>query len=107
MSKDVRYFETLVEGLIDQDYPSEAALVFEGDAAYCLLRRDGRGQGNYTALLGISQAQFTKWAWNDLGVPIGGPQMIQLSDGRLVAAVRLYAIKAQTTICWSTPRPAS
>src|SRR5262245_34236518 len=41
-SKDGKSFDTLVKPLFDKGYPNETSLVFDGDMAYCLLRRDGK-----------------------------------------------------------------
>jgi hypothetical protein len=103
-SKDGKTFETLVERLYDVGYPNETSIVFEGDTAYCLLRRDGQTKESRTGLLGVSQAPFTQWEWKDLGTQIGGPHMIRLPDGRYVAAVRLYDNKVRTSLCWLDPQ---
>lgn len=104
ISKDGKKFETLVERLYDKGYPNETGLVFVGDTAYCLLRRDGTGQGNNSGLIGIAQPPYIRWEWKDLRVQIGGPQMIQLPDGRFVGAVRLYDKKIRTSLCWIDPK---
>jgi hypothetical protein len=96
-SKDGKKFDTLVKRLHDKGYPNETSLVFEGERCYCLLRRDGEGANG---LLGVSQAPYTKWEWEDLGLRIGGPHLIRLPDGRYVAAVRLYAGGVRTSLCW-------
>ncbi|MCS6865046.1 MAG: hypothetical protein NZS48_08280, partial [Gemmata sp.] len=96
-------FDRLVERLFDKGYPNETSIVFVGDTAYCLLRRDGEGAGNETAMLGIAQAPFTKWEWKDLGVRIGGPHMIRLPDGQFIAAVRLYDKNVRTSLCRLDP----
>lgn len=104
VSNDGKNFETLVEDMGITDYPNETAMVFSGDTAYCLLRRDGEQK---SGLLGISLPPYTGWKWKDMGVRIGGPQMIQLPDGRLLAAVRLYGGEgwhpARTSLCWVDP----
>lgn len=103
-SKDGKQFKTLVERLFDKGYPNETGLVFVGDTAYCLLRRDGSGGENNSGLIGMAQAPYTEWEWKDLRVPIGGPQMIQLPDGRFVGAVRLlHDKKLRTSLCWIDP----
>jgi len=103
-STDGKTFETLVENLNIDGYPNETSIVFKGDTAFCLLRRDGE---NKTGLLGISVPPYLKWEWKDLGVRIGGPQMILLPDGRFLAAVRLYKTDswhpARTSLCWFDP----
>ena len=85
-SEDGKHFETVVERLFDVGYPNETSIVIEGDTAYCLLRRDGNPN---CGLLGVARAPYDKWEWKDVGMQIGGPHMIQLPDGRFVAAVRL------------------
>jgi hypothetical protein len=100
-SIDGRAFETLVPRLFDEGSPNESALVFlPGDSALCLLRRDGT---NGTGLLGRAQMPYTNWVWQDLGVKIGGPNMIRLHDGRLLAAVRLYDGAVRTSLAWVDP----
>jgi hypothetical protein len=100
-SKDGCSFERLNARLTDDGYPNETALVFlPDDTCLCLLRRD---RGSATALLGSSRPPYTDWKWKDLGRRIGGPQLIRLSDGRLVAAVRLYDGKQRTSLCFVDP----
>ena len=100
-SADGMKFDRLVDRLYDAGYPNETSLLFDGDTAYCLLRRDGTpGSG----LLGVSQPPYAKWEWKDTGVNLGGPHMIRLPDGRLAAAVRLYAGGTRTSLCWIDPR---
>lgn len=103
VSKDGKKFDTLVERLSDVGYPNETSIVFDGDTAYCLLRRDGQGSANNTGMIGIAKAPFTQWEWKDLRVPIGGPHLIQLPDGRLLAAVRLLDKSVRTSLCWIDP----
>lgn len=100
-SSDGRKFNTLVERLYDDGYPNESSLVFAGDTCYCLLRRDGKPSN--TGLLGAAAPPYTKWEWKDLGVRLGGPQMIRLPDGRLLAAVRLYDAPVRTSLGWIDP----
>jgi hypothetical protein len=100
-SKDGKTFDTLVERLFDVGYPNETSIVFDGDTAYCLLRRDHKPDNG---LLGESQPPYTQWNWKDLGQKIGGPHMIRLPDGRYVAAVRLYDGTVRTSLVWIDPR---
>jgi hypothetical protein len=91
----------LVPTLFDQTHPNETALVFRpDDTCLCLLRRDGKpGSGE----LGVARPPYVNWEWKDLGVAIGGPQMIRLPDSRLVAAARLYDGAVRTSLLWLDP----
>ena len=107
-SKDGRNFEVLVK---DADFfpfvpgASEATLRFRADdTALCLLRlNDMPGAKTVNAHLGISRPPYARWQWKDLGAKIGGPNMLQLPDGRFVAAVRLYDKRVRTALCWLDP----
>jgi hypothetical protein len=103
-SNDGKSFETLVADLGIDSYPNETSIEFKGDTAFCLLRRDGEIK---TGLLGTALPPYTNWEWKDLGVRIGGPDMILLHDGRFVAAVRLYETDnwhpARTSLCQINP----
>jgi len=98
-SEDGQRFEVLVDRLLEEEYPNETSMVFlEDDTCLCLLRRQGTG------MLGEAKPPYTEWTWKDLGVPIGGPHMIRIPDGRFVAAVRLYDGKTRTGLCWIDPQ---
>lgn len=99
-SADGRRFDLLGARPDVAGFPNEASLVFVDDVAYCLLRRDGEPN---TALLGTARKPYESWTWRDLGVRIGGPNVIRLPDGRLLAAVRLYDGKQRTALAWLDP----
>ena len=84
-SKDGRQFDKLVPRIsIDDTYLNETQMAFlPDDTALCLLRRDPD-----TGMLGSARPPYTEWEWEDLGVRMGGPAMLRLPDGRLVACVR-------------------
>ena len=103
-SADGRTFTPLVPRLFeaatpsDTGYPNEATLRFLPDGrCLCLLRRDGSPN---TAQLGTAAAPYTEWTWKDLGVRVGGPNVIRLPDGRLVAVTRRYEGGARTSVQW-------
>ena len=101
-SSDGKTFETLIKNVdVEGTYPNETSIVFlPDDTAYCLLRHDGKpNEGN----LGTSKPPYTQWNWKSLGVRLGGPDMIQLPDGRFVAVVRLYDSPVRTSLCWLDP----
>jgi hypothetical protein len=102
VGNDGRAFKTLVSRLFEEGYPNETSIVFQPDeTALCLLRRDG--DNNATGKLGVARPPYTTWEWKDVGVKIGGPHMIRLPDGRLVAAARLYDGTVRTSLGWIDP----
>ena len=101
-SSDGKSFDTLIEQVaVEATYPNETSMVFlPDDTCYCLLRQDGQPN---SGLLGTSRPPYGEWNWKTLGVRIGGPHMIRLPDGRLVAVVRLYDSPVRTSLCWLEP----
>ncbi|MGW5561187.1 exo-alpha-sialidase [Micromonospora sp. NPDC003944] len=92
-----QWVPTLFEG----GYPNESGLVFAPDGtAYCLLRRDGT---DASAQLGQAGPPYREWTWTDLGVQVGGPTLLRLPDGRLLAGVRLHDGEVRTAVCLVDP----
>lgn len=97
-SSDGRDWQTLVPEWFSEGYANESSIVFlPDDSACCLLRRDGEKN---SAQLGSAASPYTNWTWRDLGRNIGGPHMLRLPDGRMVAAGRLYDGKVRTALLW-------
>ncbi len=91
-------YETVAPKLLPDGYPNESSILFDADGtAHCLLRRD---EADKEGMFGVSKPPYKEWAWRKLGARIGGPHMIRLADGRLLAAVRLYDGKTRTSLCW-------
>jgi hypothetical protein len=100
-STDGKTFETWVPELFTGGYPNESSLLFQKDGTcLCLLRRDGTASSGQ---LGTSKPPYKTWTWQDLSLRIGGPQLIELPDGRVVAATRLYDGKVRTAVCTLDP----
>ncbi len=103
-SDDGRNFETLVKRVPAPNGCGEDTILFRNDgSALCLLRHE---TGNKLAQLGTAKPPFTDWTWRDLNLRIGGPNMIQLSDGRILAATRLYDGGTRTSLSWLDPKNA-
>ncbi|QDT11746.1 exo-alpha-sialidase [Stieleria marina] len=98
-SADGKSFERLIAKVnVEGTYPNETSMAFlDDDTAYCLLRQDGEPKQGY---LGKSRPPYKQWHWTKLNIRIGGPDMIQLPDDRIMAAVRLYDKPVRTSLCW-------
>jgi len=103
---DGRDFTVLVPNMLpNQGYVNETAVLFLPDeTALCLIRRDGRLN---EALLGTASAPYTDWTFQTLGTQVGGPQMLQLPDGRIIVAGRRYPGGAKTQLWWLDPATAT
>ena len=104
-STDGKQFDTLVDRMYanpDEGHGTEHDFVFfPDDTAFCLLRRDAQTVvGHDYAMLGTAQPPYTGWKWKKMNVKIGGPEMIGLPDGRLLACVRRYVNDLQWYPCW-------
>ena len=97
-TRDGESWKTLADDLFPGGtYANETSLVFAPDGTcLCLLRRDSHTR---TAQLGTARSPYTTWTWQDLGVQIGGPKMVLLPDGRLLATVRLHDRRVRTGLC--------
>jgi hypothetical protein len=69
--------------------PNEATVRFlaNGDGVI-LLRRETKDK---EAWIGVSKAPYTDWKWQSAGMFVGGPNFIQLPNGKLVASGRQMA----------------
>lgn len=109
-SNDGRHFDPIAENIFEHDYPNEATMAFLPDGrALCLLRVNGRkGSGPTPWLvhgqLGTASPPYNKWQWRELNVPLGGPCMLRLADGRIVVGTREYRGKnwgdQRLALCW-------
>jgi len=82
--------------------PNESTLRFTADGtAYCLVRREGKSNH---AMFGTSRPPYTEWTWKQTSARIGGPELLILPDGRLLAAGRRYEGGAHTSLMWLAPR---
>lgn len=97
-SRDGKSFHVLADHLMQGDGPDEAALAFEpDDTALCLIRRE---VGDRAAWLGRSRPPYQHWDWVSLHVPIGGPCLLVLPDGTVLAAGRRSARAESSTVLY-------
>jgi hypothetical protein len=104
-SDDGNKFDTLVSNVSAPAGCGEDKILFlEDNSALCLLRHE---TGDKMGQLGTAAPPYTEWKWRDLNHRIGGPNMLQLPDGRFVAVVRMYDRRARTSVCWLDPKNAT
>lgn len=95
-SHDGHKFTALIPEFVKEGFPNESTIIFEKNGtALCLTRRDAPGANG---LLGIAKPPYKEWQWVDTGARIGGPNFIELPNGRLIGVVRLYDGKTRTSI---------
>lgn len=101
-STDGRSFQSLVSELDVPDAPNETAFAFLPDDTMLILAR--RGLNSKTAVLLSARPPYTNWSWDDLGQQLGGPALLRLSDGRLLAAGRVHPEGgSRTALLWLDP----
>lgn len=75
--------------------PSEATIRALPDGSLvALVRRDG---GDRTARIGRAEPPFSDWVFAELPVHVGGPELLVLDDGRMLAAGRLHTDEGPRT----------
>lgn len=93
VSSDGVNYQSHVTRLFGEGYPTEVTLRFDGDICYALVRRDRRGNEASSALLGVSEPDYKKWRWHDLGAVFngfGGPNFIRIPGGHWIGAGRMH-----------------
>jgi hypothetical protein len=102
ISHDGLHYAALGDDLFGKGLASEGSLLFlEDDTALCLLRRDEKGA---SSLLGSARPPYRLWNWKDLGLRLGGANLMQLADGRMVAAGSLDSGDGRMVLCWLDPQ---
>jgi len=75
--------------------PNEATVrVLSDGLMACLLRREGGDRSGY---LGLAAAPYADWKWRDTGFRLGGPNFVELPNGRLIAGTRRHLDGATST----------
>lgn len=99
VSDDGRRFRVLVESLPVEDSPNETGIAFLDDGTMLILVR--REAGSRSAVLLTARPPYTEFAAHDLGRRLGGPQLLRLPDGRLLAAGRIHPEGgSRTALLW-------
>ena len=86
-SRDGKQYELICDFKLESFVNEAAILQKDNDTLMALIRRDG---GNRQALIGKAASPFTEWQWQECGHYVGGPAMVSLPDGRVMAGGRSY-----------------
>ncbi len=78
-------------------YPNESDLFFIENKCFAVTRRDA---DTYTAQLGESVYPFKNWKWTDLGIYIGGPCTLPLTERIILVSGRLWQNQKFKTALW-------
>lgn len=68
--------------------PNETTLRFTPDNKMVAIIR--RGGGNYHGYIGTSKYPYREWNLKELDVPLGGPNLIILPNGKMICGTREY-----------------
>ena len=82
------------------DRPNETTLRFLADGRMVAMVR--REAGNKLGWFGEARAPYTQWTWRESNMRFGGPDFLELPDGRLIAGTREYPPVANGTANWTT-----
>ncbi len=100
-SRDGKDYETLIpEVNLPNGVGEDRILFLEDDSALCLFRHE---TGNKMAYLGRAVPPYDAWDWKELNLRIGGPNLVRLPGGHLLAVTRLYDGGARTSLSWLDP----
>lgn len=99
-SRDGRNYE-LVTHLDVPGHPNETTLRFLKDGRLkAMVRREGGSQNGW---IGVSEKPpYQQWTWHETAMRFGGPNFIELPDGKLWATTRSYLPKAHTVLARMT-----
>lgn len=104
---DVKTLQNLSEETFEF-IPDDAAIVFDGARAFCVLSRQAPnpiakvkelGRQFQSGLLGTAAAPYTSWTWKPIDASLCVPTLLRLPDRRLIAAVGLSNKKDCITLC--------
>ncbi len=94
VSSDDGVVWTKVADLAVPGRPNETTVrVLKDGTMTALVRREGGPNGSTNAWIGTAKAPYTDWKFQETGMRVGGPNFIELPDGRLIAGTRKYDLE--------------
>jgi len=97
---------SLVSALfINNIMPGESTISVNPDGEMTLLMRcDG---GDQHGFVGSAMPPYTRWKWNDLGMRLGGPNIIALNDSTFIMGTRSHQKKEVCTALYFVEKSGS
>lgn len=89
---------SLVSELSSGGFPNEATVLVKPDREMLVLLR--REKGDQHGYLGYSKPPYRNWTWNDLGIRLGGPNLIAYDTTRFIMGSRSYYSEGARTALW-------
>jgi hypothetical protein len=91
-------YETIVDAPLAPGNSNEIALLFRQDdqSAVALVR-----EGNNRSYIGVAEGDYTNWTFHELDKTLGGPALLELPDGSIIAGTRYPS--TSTSLCWLDP----
>ncbi|MBN1908235.1 MAG: exo-alpha-sialidase [Pirellulales bacterium] len=99
-STDGKHYKTLLPRFSATPTSGETALLFRKDGSTVALTRESRGE---RSVVGVAKEGMTNWTFKVLDKRLGGPELIELPDGTVLAGTRLYPGGTRTSICELDP----
>lgn len=96
--KDGKNFKSQYEKTFSSFFPEAAALILDGDTAYCLMSRSDGGPGLNPAWFSSATAPYAKWEWKEMDGKFDYPNFLRLPDKRVIAALGEGGKKSRTVI---------
>ena len=99
-------FSPVISPLVSGSYANETVLLFRPNTdLLALTRRDPVAPYTTTlALMGQSSPPYASWTWKATNYRLGGPDMLELADGRIVVGARVYTPSTHTGLLWLDPQ---
>jgi hypothetical protein len=97
-SRDGLDYQVVVPTLTSDPHTGETALLFRKNGTTVALVR-----AKDDSLVGVSRGDLTQWTFKRLPQQLGGPELLELPDGQILAGTRLYDGKVRTSLCLLDP----
>ncbi len=85
--------------------PNEATVYVKPDGEMLILMR--RELGDKNGKIGHATPPYKQWEWNDLGIRLGGPNIIPVSDTTFIMGTRTYTDDVYRTALFFTEKSGS